>query len=166
MTEQDNSAPEYIRDNFDAEDSLAVVAINKRSGAVVQRLAPAEKIAAEDAQRWLHYMNDNNYEIYISMNALKQDAHGRTKEDIAGIRHIYLDLDQQGDEVLQRLLERPDLPQPNYVLTTSPGRYQAIWKIEGFEKEQAEGLQRYLAREMGADIAATDSSRILRLPGF
>jgi hypothetical protein len=163
---ESTAAPEYIRDNFDAKDRLAVVAINKRSGAVVQRLAPAEKIAGRDAQKWLQHMNDHNFEIYISMNALRDDARGRTKEDIVRIRHIYLDLDQEGDAVLQRLQESPDLPQPNYVLTTSPGRYQAIWKVEGFEQQQAEELQRYLAREMGADLAATDSSRILRLPGF
>jgi len=35
-----------------------------------------------------------------------------------------------------------------------------------FEKDQAESLQRALVRELGADLAATDSSRVLRLPGF
>jgi hypothetical protein len=166
MASESTPASEYIRDNFDADDRLAVVVINKRTGAVVQRLAPAEKIAAPDTQKWLHHMNDHNYEVYISMNALKDDARGRTKEDIDSIRHVYLDLDHEGDEVLRRLLDRSDLPQPNYVLTTSPGRYQAIWKVDGFQQAQAEELQRHLAREMGADPAATDSSRILRLPGF
>ncbi len=39
-------------------------------------------------------MNDTGYDIYISMNPVKADARGRTKTDIAAIRHIYLDLDQ------------------------------------------------------------------------
>jgi len=133
---------------------------------VVQRLARAEKIAAPDCQRWLRHMNENNYEIYISMNALKEDARGRTKEDIGAIRHIYLDLDHGCKEALDRILTRTDLPRPNYVLATSPEKYQVIWKVEGFAPDQAEDLQRRLARDTGADPAATDSARVLRVPGF
>jgi hypothetical protein len=163
---EESSASKYIRDNFKPEDRLAVVVINRKSGAVVQRVARAEKIAAPDCQRWLRYMNENNYEVYISMNALKEDARGRTKEDIGAIRHIYLDLDHGGKEALDRVMVRTDLPRPNYVLTTSPEKYQVVWRVEGFTREQAEGLQRSLARNTGADPAATDSARVLRLPGF
>jgi hypothetical protein len=155
-----------VHDNFEPRDRLAVVAINKRSGAVVQRIAPAERIEAEDFQSWLRYMNDNSYEVYISMNALRDDARGRTKDDVAGIRHVYLDLDERGEEALKRLLEREDLPKPNYVVSSSPGRFQVIWKAEGFTRDQAEELQQHLARETGADIAVTDSSRVMRIPGF
>ena len=38
--------------------------------------------------------------------------------------------------------------------------------MEGFTKEEAENLQRALARETRADLAATDCARVLRLPGF
>src|SRR6202034_173199 len=37
---------------------------------------------------------------------------------------------------------------------------------EGFGQDEAEGLMRRLVRDTGADPAATDSSRVLRLPGF
>jgi hypothetical protein len=163
---ENDIASKYIRENFEPNDRLAVVLLNKRSGAVIQRLAPAEKIAAPDCQKWLHYMNQSKYEVYISMNTLRSEASGRTKEDIGCIRHIYLDIDQGGNETLERLMARSDLPRPNYVLTTSPGKYQVVWKVEGFTQEQAEVLQRGLVREMGADPAAPDSSRVLRLPGL
>jgi hypothetical protein len=156
----------YVRENFESGDRLAVVAVNRRSGAVVQRLARSESIAREDCQRWLHYMNHNGYDIFVSMNPVKEDARGRTKNDIAAVRHVYLDLDHGGEEALDMLRARTDLPKPNYVLTTSPGKYQIVWKVEEFTPEQAETLQRNLAREAGADPAATDSSRVLRLPGF
>ena len=161
-----NEASHYIRDNFEPSDRLALVVINRRNGGVIQRIAPAESMAAEDFQQWLRYMNRNNYDVYISMNALKEDARGRTKADVGAIRHVYLDLDHGGDEALQQLLARSDLPKPSYVLATSPGKYQVAWKVEGFTPEQAEGLQRGLAREVGADPAATDASRVLRVPGF
>jgi hypothetical protein len=166
--DRDNAASKYIRENFDPGDRVALIVINKRNGAVIQRLAKAESVAGPDTQRWLRYMNDdkNQYEVYISINTLKDDARGRTKEEIGTIRHIYLDLDHGGQEALDRLLARSDLPKPNYVLTSSPGKYQVVWKVEGFTIEQAETLQRGLARETGADPAATDSSRVLRLPGF
>jgi hypothetical protein len=63
-------------------------------------------------------------------------------------------------------MKREDLPKPNYVLNTSPGKYQVVWKVDGFTKKQAEEVQQGLAAESGADPAATDSSRVLRLPGW
>jgi hypothetical protein len=111
-------------------------------------------------------MNAIKYEVYVGMNSLQPGARGRTKADVDQVRHIYLDLDEAGQDALKAILERQDLPKPNYVLHTSPGKYQVVWKAEGFTKEQAEGLQRGLARETGADPAATDCARVLRIPGF
>lgn len=48
-----------------------MVVINRKSGAVVQRLARAEMIAAPDCQRWPRYMNENNYEVYIRRDAIQ-----------------------------------------------------------------------------------------------
>lgn len=160
------SAAEYLRTQFDPNDRLAVVLVHKRTGTVIQRLASAEWIAALDFQAWLRHKNAAQNEVYVSMNALRSDAHGRTKGDVEAIRHVYLDFDENGTEALERLLKRSDLPQPSCVLSSSPGKWQVVWKVEGFGKEQAEELQRGLARETGADPAATDCSRVLRLPGF
>jgi len=74
-----------------------------------------------------------------------------------------LDLDEAGPEALKAVLDRQDLPKPNYVLNTSPSKYHVVWKAEGFTKDQAEDLQRGLARETGADSAATDCARVLRV---
>ena len=41
-----------------------------------------------------------------------------------------------------------------------------VWKIEGVDQDQAESLLRSLANEFGGDPAATDSTRVLRMPGF
>jgi hypothetical protein len=38
--------------------------------------------------------------------------------------------------------------------------------VEGIAQEQAEVLQRAMVREFGGDPAATDSTRVLRLPNF
>jgi hypothetical protein len=159
-------AAAYLQENFEPNDRLAIVLIHKRTGAVLQRLAAAERIAASDFQAWLRHKNAGQNEVYISMNALREDAHGRTKADVAAIRHVYLDFDDHGTEAVERLLKRQDLPQPNYVLNSSPDKWQGVWRVDGFAKDHAEELQRGLAREVGADPAATDCSRVLRLPGF
>lgn len=159
-------AARYIRENFEPFDRLAVVLLNKRTSRVAQRIGLADKIADAEYQAWLHRQNNSGYEIYISMNALRPDAKGRTKADIGAIRHIYLDLDQDGTAAIQSMQARSDIPRPNYLIRTSPGKWQVIWKAEGFTKGQAEGLQKSLAVETGADPAATDCARVLRLPGF
>jgi hypothetical protein len=159
-------AGQYLRDNFEAADRLAVVLVDKRTQDVLQRIAAAERIATEEFQAWLRHKNASGYEVYMSMNALAKHAMGRTKADVEIIRHLYLDFDHHGTEAVEKLLARSDLPKPNFLINTSPDKCQVVWKARGFGKDQAESLQRGLCRETGADPAATDCSRVLRLPGF
>ena len=100
------------------------------------------------------------------MNTLKPDARGRTKQQIAMVRHVYLDLDHNGDRALAAILDDSRLPKPSYVLDTSPGKHQVIWKVGGFTPEYAERLQKAMAMAHGADRAATDVTRVLRIPGL
>ncbi|HWB83478.1 MAG TPA: DNA-primase RepB domain-containing protein [Bryobacteraceae bacterium] len=163
----DADAPiRYLRDNFQPEDRLAVVLINKETERVVQRVATAEAIAKPEFQAWLRFRNAHHDEVYLSMNTLKETASGRTRDEISAIRHIYLDFDHNGTAAVKELMAREDIPEPNYLVNSSPNKWQVVWKVEGFERDQAERLQRHLVRETGADPAATDSSRVLRLPGY
>jgi hypothetical protein len=82
------------------------------------------------------------------------------------VRHLYLDLDQDGARKLEAIQHDSAVPVPNYVLNTSPGKYQVIWRVEGFGQVEAEAALRTLAQRFGGDPAATDSTRIFRLPGF
>ena len=159
-------APNYIRSNFRSSDRLAVMLIQKGTGERIQRIASAEQIASEPFQAWLRFKNKERHEVYISMSTLRPHATGRTKADVAEIRHVYLDLDKNGKQAVEALLSRDDLPTPSHILESSPGKYQIIWQVEQFEARQAEALMRGMVRELGADPAATDSTRVLRIPGF
>src|SRR5207244_13471604 len=77
-----------------------------------------------------------------------------------------LDLDHGGPEALESVENSSAVTKPNYVLTSSPGKFQVVWKVEGMSLEEAEGLLHAMARELGGDPAATDATRVLRLPGF
>lgn len=100
------------------------------------------------------------------MNSLVPEARSRTKADVEEIRHVYLDMDKGGREAVDRVLGEPGMPQPHHVFESSPGKYQLLWQVEGFAKEQAEELMRAYAVHFEADRAATDCSRVMRMPGF
>jgi len=160
------SASEYLLDNFEPTDRIAVLVLNRDFGETIQRITSAQKAASPEFQAWLRYKNANGSDIYIGMNPLRQDASTRTKEDIESIRHVYLDLDHGGPEALQSIENSSAVPKPNYVLTSSPGKFQVAWKVEGMSLDEAEGLLHAMARQFGGDPAATDTTRVLRLPGF
>lgn len=157
---------DFIKQNYRVDDRVALVIRNRNKGYILQRLVPASDAASPRMQRFLRYENAHGSDTYISMNTLKPNAKGRTKADIAEIRHLYLDLDENGDARLQTILESPALPKPNYVLDTSPGKHQVIWRVEGFTLDQAEAALHSMAATFGGDPAATDATRVLRLPGF
>jgi hypothetical protein len=157
---------EYIFDSFEQSDRIAMLVLNRDFGETIQRITSTQKAASPEFQAWLRYKNANGSDIYMGMNPLRQDASTRTKEDIASVRHVYLDLDRGGPEALQSLGNSTVVPKPNYVLTSSPGKFQLVWKVEGMSLDEAEGLLHSMAREFGGDPAATDATRVLRVPGF
>src|SRR6202030_4805017 len=67
---------------------------------------------------------------------------------------------------LESVENSSSVPKPNYVLTSSPAKFQVVWKVEGMNLEEAETLLHAMAHEFGGDPAATDATRVLRLPGF
>jgi hypothetical protein len=160
------SSSEYILDSFERSDRIAMLVLNRDLGETIQRLTSAEKASSPEFQSWLRYKNANGSDIYVGMNPLRKDASTRTKEDIESIRHLYLDLDQGGPVALEAVENSTVVPKPNYVLTSSPGKFQIVWKVKDMSLDEAEGLLQAMACEFAGDPAATDATRVLRLPGF
>lgn len=104
------SAPQYILDNLKPPDRVAVLLRNRASGEVIQRIAPAEKIARHDFQEWLANRNQAGFDIYIGMNTIKEGTYSRTKRDIQEIRHVFLDLDYRGPEALKAIQGSDEVP--------------------------------------------------------
>jgi RepB DNA-primase from phage plasmid len=161
------SSPEYICANFESSDRIAILVRNAKRGETTQRITTTTKAADVPFQDWMRYKNERDgCDVYVGMNALKATAFTRTKHDIAAIRHLYADFDHDGSASLSAIEKSPLVPAPNFVLSTSPDKYQAIWRVEGIDVAQAEALLHALAREFDGDHAATDAARVLRLPGF
>ena len=155
-----------MNENFQPSDWLAVVVRNAKTGETIQRISTAEKISSPEFLAWLRHKNADGFDIYLSLNTFQNHARGRTKADVKDIRHLYLDLDEGAPEKLAGVHQDTTVPSPNYVLNTSPDKYQVIWKVEGISQDDGEALLRTLAHRFGGDPAATDSTRVFRLPGF
>jgi hypothetical protein len=166
FTPKSLTSPEYVRELFGPGDNAATLVRNRATGKTVQRIAKAESIASPEFQEWLVAQSVAGADVYVGMNPIREGAYNRTKSNIKDIRHVYLDLDRDGDASLEAIRNSPDVPAPNFALDTSPGKHQVVWKVTGFNQEEAETLLRALSNQFGGDPAATDSTRVLRFPGF
>lgn len=118
-------------------------------------------------EKYLNYCrfrNASGWNIYITPSVLKPFAQNRRKESFCPHQKvIYLDCD--APSCLNDIKSR--YPYPTLVVRTSKGRYQIYWRLsEAVTLSDQEKLMRRLARDLGADIAATDVSRVLRFPSF
>lgn len=160
------SPPEYVLALHEPQDHVAVLVRNRSREQTTQRILPAETIASPPFQAWLKEQSQGGADVFIGMNPMKHGIPNRTKENVREIRHVYLDLDEDAGASLLAVRTSGDAPSPNFVLDTSPGKHQVVWRVEGLDQEQAVSLLRSLANQFGGDPAATDVSRVLRLPGF
>jgi hypothetical protein len=160
------SASEHVLALFEPADNVAVLTRNRRTGQTVQRITSAETVAGPEFQSWLRRENSAGADIFIGMNPIRDGAYGRTKGNIRDIRHLYLDLDTGGRDAVETVRNSPEVPAPNFVLDTSLDKCQIVWRVEGLDQEQSESMLRAMAEQFGGDPAATDSTRVLRLPGF
>jgi hypothetical protein len=166
FTPRSLTASEYVRELFEPTDNAAILVRNRGTGKTVQRITKAETITSPEFQAWLAVRSAAGSDIYVGMNPIKDGAYSRTKENIKDIRHVYLDLDKKGDEALESIRTSSEVPPPNFVLDTSPGKHQVVWTVTGFSQDEAVSLLHSLANRFDGDLAATDSTRVLRLPGF
>ncbi len=160
------AAQQFLNTAYEPGDWIAVFLKTYETGEVAQRVLPVREVATERFQRWLRARNAAHWYIYISVNAIARGRRSRTRDAIAAIRHVFLEIDCDAKIVLRKLTDRADLPAPSYVLRSSRDRAHVFWRVHGFTHDHVEVLQRQLALELGADPAATPCTQTTRLPGF
>jgi hypothetical protein len=147
MPTVDRAAPlRFLTTAFRPDDGIAVLLKSYDSGRTMQRVGPVAMVADARFQAWLRFQNAQRFNVYVSVNAIRPGRRSRTREAICAIRHVFLDADQDGPQVLAAVAARSDLPPPSYVLQSSPGRVHIFWRVEGFDVQQLEALQKHLAR--------------------
>ena len=163
----DHVAPlRFLRIAYEPSDWVAVFLKSYDTGQVAQRIGPRSVIASRPFQAWLRWRNLLHWNIYIGLNAISPHRRSRTRESIAAIRHVFVEADHDGRQVLRAIAVRPDLPSPSYVLHSSPDRVHVFWRAAGFDVAAVERLQKHLANQLRTDTAATPATQTTRLPGF
>jgi len=161
-----STAADFLTRCFAPNETIALLVRRESPNETLQRIAPLEHALAPRYLGWLAHENSIGANIYVAANPLRSDSRKRTKECIAAVRHLYLDLDTDGEARLTSLRASHVVPTPTAVLSTSLGKYQILWRVDGFTFEQQESTLKLLAISFGGDPACTDCNRVLRLPGF
>jgi hypothetical protein len=162
----DESMASHVLQTYDPDDWIAIFVKSYASGRIGQRVLPVRLATTRRIQEWLHRENEAGMNLYLSINAVAPKQTSRQRAAIRTVRHVFVDVDQRGEAVLEAISRRHDLPRPSYVLHTSRQRVHVLWRVTGFSPDTSEVLQRHLARELHADMAATSCAQLTRLPGF
>jgi len=160
-------AATFLRRCFAPEETIALLLRSQDGSAPMQRVVRVEQVLESRYMAWLSYENQHGRNnIYVAANPLRPGSRKRTKECIASVRHLYLDIDTDGDVRLAALRASELVPPATSILSTSPGKYQVVWRVEGFDLVQQEQMLKLLALAFGGDPACTDCNRVLRVPGL
>jgi len=159
-------AANFLTRSFASCETIALLLRREDAPRPQQRVVTVEQALAPRYMAWLNYENDNGANIYVSANPLIAGSRKRTKACIASVRHIYIDIDTDGDARLASLRASDLIPTPTAIISTSPGKYQALWRVASFDFEHQEQTLKLIAHAFGGDPACTDRNRVLRVPGF
>lgn len=159
-------AQRFLARCFQREETIALLLRRENPRSVAQRVVRLQTVLEPRYQAWLAYENSTGANVYVAANPLRSGSRKRTKENIASVRHLYLDIDADGDARLAALQASDLVPPPTSILSTSPGKCQVLWRVEGFDFWRQEEMLKLLAIAFGGDPACTDCNRVLRIPGF
>ena len=134
-------AASFLRRCFAPEETIAILLRRQDAAAPMQRVVRLEQALETRYMAWLSYENQHGRNnIYVAANPLRPGSRKRTKESIASVRHLYLDIDTDGDARLAALRASELVPPPTSILSTSPGKYQVLWRVEGFDFARQEQI--------------------------
>jgi hypothetical protein len=167
-------AKQYLNALFEKNDIVCLTFIHgtktyASGGAVTENVfLPLSKVTTDAGIKRLTERN-KEWHIYVSMAPFKPNSQNRTKANIAEVRHVFIDADENGDAVLAAVrasVAAGDIPAPTIVVQSSPHKYQCVWNVAGFTVPEQEALNRTLQQKFGTDAQAVDAARVLRIAGF
>ena len=105
----------------------------------------------------LRRRNEQGAGIFVMAN--EGDGCGRKARNVLRVRAVFVDQDKPP--------LRPFSLPPSFIVRTSPGRYQAFWRVvDDVPLEDFTPMQERLAAFYGGDLAVKDLPHVVRMPGF
>ncbi|MGL4637189.1 MAG: VapE domain-containing protein [Beijerinckiaceae bacterium] len=159
MVENANEALRFLSE-FHSGADLHLTAITP-DGPISNRTFTSDQL--DEAARFISECNGSR-NLYHHVNPLKPGVSSKKakKDDVLNASWAYVDIDDaDGLERLQAFTIPPT------VVVASGGGFNAYWKLKAplDDLHDAESINRWLVEALKGDPAATDVSRILRLPG-
>jgi hypothetical protein len=170
----EHPAVEYLTALFEKTDHICLTFIHgskcyANGGAVTENVfLLMSKVISPEGIAKLTKRNEAEH-IFVSMTPFKSEAKNRTKANIAEVRHVFVDADENGDAVLADIrasVEAGEIPAPTIVVQSSKNKYQIVWNVYGLTVAEGEALNENLMLRFKTDAASTDAARVLRIPGF
>jgi hypothetical protein len=160
------TATDFLTRCFAPGETIALLLRRDGVDRPAQRIVTVEQVLAPRYLGWLAHENHTGSNVYAAANPLRVGSRRRTKDSIAEVRHLYIDIDFDGEARIAALRASDAVPVPTAILSTSPNKYQVLWRVDGFDFECQETTLKQLALAFGGDPACTDCNRVLRIPGF
>jgi hypothetical protein len=99
---------------------------------------------------------ERKYNVYFCVNLLTKKE--RKKDNCQRSSILWADLDSCNPDTIDKI-------PPPIVIRSSPGRWQAIWRMTTqIPAYQAEDYSRRIAYSLGADVSGWDLTQLLRIP--
>lgn len=127
-----------------------------------------EKAIEPTTPQQLADLQSRGWNVYVAMNAFTPNVSRRREKDVARVNSVYIELDENGDAGVAKVqadAKAELIPQPHFILRSSPGKYYVIWLVENFDVPTQKALNKALQVRYGSDPASVDAARVLRLPG-
>lgn len=102
-------------------------------------------------------VNTNGNNVYICPQLFTERK--RTKGSVAATPNVWADLDDCSPELMA--------VEPTITVQSSPGRYQAYWRVDDVDPDDAQALSKRIAyahAPEGADKSGWDLTQLLRVP--
>src|ERR1700743_3401952 len=103
-------AKDFLARCFAPGSTIALLLRTESPARTQQRVVTLEQALAPRYLGWLAHENHSGANIYVAANPLCPGSRKRTKESIDSVRHIYLDIDDEGETRLAMLRASDAVP--------------------------------------------------------
>src|ERR1700677_1803037 len=97
MPTMSETAKDFLNRCFAPGETIALLLRTESAARPVHRIVLLEQAIAPAYLRWLAHENRSGANVYVAANPLRSGSRRRTKESIDSVRHVYLDIDEDGE---------------------------------------------------------------------
>jgi len=91
------AATDFLTRCFSPGESIALLLRRGNRDRPTQRIVRLEQVLTTRYLGWLAHQNATGANVYVAANPLRSSSRRRTKESIASVRHLYIDIDFDGE---------------------------------------------------------------------